>query len=59
MSSAFYNPCILPYKNFTMLICFMHVHIPVGSTHGVMVIIVGNGHNVLSSNPGQDSLSFT
>ena len=30
-----------------------------GGAHGVMVIIVGNGHGDTSSNPGQDWLHFT
>ena len=30
-----------------------------GSTRGVMVIVVGNGHGNTSSNPGQDWLHFT
>ena len=29
-----------------------------GGAHGVMVIIVGNGHGDISSNPGQDWLHF-
>ena len=27
--------------------------------HGVMVIVVGNGHSDTSSNPGRDWLNFT
>ena len=30
-----------------------------GGAHGVMVIVVGNGHSDMSSNPGQDWLCFT
>ena len=30
-----------------------------GGTHGVMVIVAGNGHSVTSSNPGQHWLYFT
>ena len=30
-----------------------------GGDCGVMVIIVGNGHGDMSSNPGQDWLHFT
>ena len=30
-----------------------------GGAHGVMVIIVGNGHGNTSSNPGRDWLHFT
>ena len=30
-----------------------------GGAHGVMVIIVGNGHGDTSSNPGQGWLHFT
>ena len=30
-----------------------------GSTRGVMVIVVGNGHGDKSSNPGRDGLHFT
>ena len=29
-----------------------------GGAHGVMVIIVGNGHGDMSSNPGRDWLHF-
>ena len=31
----------------------------VGSARGVMVIVVGNGHDDTSSNPGRDWLHFT
>ena len=30
-----------------------------GGARGVMVIIIGNGHGDLSSNPGRDRLHFT
>ena len=30
-----------------------------GGASGVMVIVVGNGHDNTSSNPGGDSLRFT
>ena len=30
-----------------------------GGAHGVMVIVVGNGHSDTSSNPGRDWLHFT
>ena len=30
-----------------------------GGTHGVMIIVVGNGHDDTSSNPGRDQLHFT
>ena len=30
-----------------------------GSARGVMVIVVGNGHCDMSSNPGRDWLHFT
>ena len=30
-----------------------------GGARGVMVIVVGNGHGDMSSNPGQDWLHFT
>ena len=30
-----------------------------GGTHGVMVIIIGNGYGDPSSNPGQGCLHFT
>ena len=30
-----------------------------GSAHGVMVIVVGNGHGDSSSNPGREWLHFT
>ena len=36
------------YKNFK-----------IGGARGVMVIVVGNGHNDTSSNPGRDWLHFT
>ena len=29
-----------------------------GGAHGIMVTVVGNGHNDPSSNPGQGSLHF-
>ena len=35
------------------------VHIPLRGAHGVMVIVVGNGHGDTSSNLGQDWLHFT
>ena len=31
---------------------------PNGGAHGVMVIVVGNGHGDTSSNPGRDWLHF-
>ena len=31
----------------------------IGDAHGVMVIVVGNGHDDTSSNPGRDWLHFT
>ena len=30
-----------------------------GGAHGVMVIVIGNGHGNMSSNPGWDWLHFT
>ena len=30
-----------------------------GGAHGVMVIVVGNGHGDTNSNPGRDWLHFT
>ena len=30
-----------------------------GGAHGVMVIVIGNGHSDTSSNPGWDWLHFT
>ena len=30
-----------------------------GGARGVMVIVVGNGHGNMSSNPGRDGLHFT
>ena len=30
-----------------------------GGACGVMVIVIGNGHGDMSSNPGQDWLHFT
>ena len=30
-----------------------------GGARGVMVIVIGNGHGHLSSNPGRDRLQFT
>ena len=30
-----------------------------GGAHGIIVIIVGNGHGDTSSNPGRDWLHFT
>ena len=40
------NHSILPVINF-------------GSARGVIVIVVGNGHGDMSSNPGRDCLHFT
>ena len=34
----------------------IHFH---GGAHGVMVIVVGNGHSDMSSNPGRVWLHFT
>ena len=34
-------------------------HSSVGGVHGVMVIVVGNGHGDTSSKPGRDWLYFT
>ena len=31
----------------------------ISGAHGVMVIVVGNGHGDTSSNPGRDWLHFT
>ena len=30
-----------------------------GGARGVMVIVIGNGHDDMSSNPGRDWLHFT
>ena len=30
-----------------------------GGAHGVMVIVIGNGHDNSSSNPGRDWMHFT
>ena len=47
--------CIHVY--FSVVVsCFA---INMGSAHGVMVIIIGNGHGDTSSNPGWDWLHFT
>ena len=35
------------------------ISIVFGGAHGVMVIVVGNGHGDTSSNPGRDLLHFT
>ena len=35
-----------------------YVHLNYGGTHGVMVTIIGNEHNNLSSKPGQSCLHF-
>ena len=39
--------------------CSIDAFTPLGSAHGVMAIVVGNGHGDTSSNPGQDWLHFT
>ena len=38
---------------------FSGMYTCVGGARGVMVIIVGNGHGDMSSNPGWDWLHFT
>ena len=38
--------------------CYNHSNI-LGGARGVMVIVVGNGHDNMSSNPGRDWLHFT
>ena len=35
------------------------VRVPFGGARGVMVILVGNGHGDVSSNPGRDWWHFT
>ena len=42
----------------TYIYIYIYIHI-YGDAHGVMVILIGNGHNKLSSNPSQGSLHFT
>ena len=37
----------------------MIIVIVIGGARGVMVIVVGNGHDDTSSNPGRDWLHFT
>ena len=36
-----------------------NIQLSFGGAHGVMVIIAGNGHGDMSSNPGRDWLYFT
>ena len=36
-----------------------YICLNIGGAHGVMVIVVGNGHSHTSSNPGRDWLHFT
>ena len=46
-------------RNWNMFKMQIYIYIYLGSAHGVMVIIVGNGHGDTSSNPGRDWLHFT
>ena len=49
----YHGPCARMTPKFVK--CFIFF----GGAHGVMVIIVGNGHGDTSSNPGRDWLHFT
>ena len=48
---------------YEVIDCFIYVFVrstlSVGGARGVMVIVVGNGHDDTSSNPGRDRLHFT
>ena len=48
----------LPLKIYTSYIIYFTVK-SFGGAHGVMVVIVGNGHGDTSSNPGRDWLHFS
>ena len=39
--------------------CFLIDHYDLKRAHGVMLIVVGNGHGDTSSNPGRGRLHFT
>ena len=49
------HKCILALSNLFIYI-YKYIY---GGARGVMVIIVGNGHGDMSSNPGWDWLHFT
>ena len=46
---------LLEHSNKNFLPTFMML----GGARGVVVIVVGNGHGDMSSNPGRNSLHFT
>ena len=56
--TCYKNFCSFKWKLFKLL-DYRMISIFLGSAHGVMVIIVGNGHGDTSSNPGRDWLHFT
>ena len=43
----------------SVLYMMLNHGLPFGGAHGVMVIVIGNGHGDTSSNPGWDWLHFT
>ena len=43
----------------THIYIYIYLYIYKGGAHGVMVIVLGNGHGDTSSNPGRDWLYFT
>ena len=55
------------YSSYAIMFTFRQIHLGkvwtplslLGGAHGVMVIVIGNGHDDTSSNPGQDWLHFT
>ena len=55
-----YLPCFLIWRSLLVLDVFLMPikALPFGVTRGVMVIVVGNGHGDMSSNPGWDWLHF-
>ena len=45
--------------NTSRLVPQLNLIILMGGARGVMVIVIGNGHDDTSSNPGRDWLHFT
>ena len=47
-------------ENASVCLClYIYKHYVLGSARGVMIIVVENGFDDTSSNPGQDWLHFT
>ena len=58
--------CVCAWEVGHLLDCYFlfrlvlwHINHYLGGAHGVMVIVIGNGHGDMSSNPGRDWLHFT